>query len=424
MDAFIVPRPRETATVARPPRIGVHALHRPNPPSGWLLLALLLSSCMVVVSSAGLSAALPALRDRFADTPHVGLLVRMAPTMPAAMIALTAFIVGTFVDRIGRRPVLIASLVLFGAAGSVGSLLPSLYLILASRALLGLAVVGLMTSCTALIADYLDGDHRARFMGVQGGTMAFSGVLVLIGGGVLSDINWRAPFLVYLVGWLLLPFVIAVVCEPMESDAPFHDVGRTERRVDGPGAPLITVGILCILVFLTQITFNVLPVQFALHWESVSGASGSESGVYLGGSSLFCGVAAFCYGPFKRRLTYPIITAGCWGVMGAGFVMIGLAESAITMIPAILVAGAGAGMVMPNLMAWLAEVTPSQQRGRALGALMTSVYIGQFSSPLAAQPILGMASSGALYRWTGGGLIIVAAMWIIACISRPRVAAG
>jgi MFS family permease len=395
-------------------------VHRPNPPSGWLLLALLLSSCMVVVSSAGLSAALPALRDRFADTPHVDLLVRMAPTMPAAMIALTAFIVGTFVDRIGRRPVLIASLVLFGAAGSVGSLLPSLYLILASRAVLGLAVVGLMTACTALIADYLDGDHRARFMGVQGGTMACSGVLVLIGGGVLSDISWRAPFLVYLVGWLLLPFVIGVVREPSDQDALLQAGGPSGGASTKAGAPLITVAMLCGLVFVTQITFNVLPVQFALHWESVSGASGSESGIYLGGSSLLCGIAAFSYGPVKRRLTYPLVTAGCWGVMGAGFVMIGLARSAATMVPAVLVAGAGAGMVMPNLMAWLAEITPPRQRGRALGALMTSVYMGQFTSPLAAQPILEVASSGTLYRWTGAGLVVIALAWIFACIASSR----
>ena len=42
-------------------------------------------------------------------------------------------------------------------------------------------------------------------MGYQSAFMAFGGVFFVMGGGFLSDISWRFPFAIYLMGLVLLP---------------------------------------------------------------------------------------------------------------------------------------------------------------------------------------------------------------------------
>jgi MFS family permease len=85
--------------------------------------------------------------------------------------------------------VLLASLVLFGASGSIGGLLGSLPAITVSRAALGLAAGGIGTTATTLIVDYYD-EAQSRILGGQAAS-ASAGV-VLAGGLALLLLGWMA----------------------------------------------------------------------------------------------------------------------------------------------------------------------------------------------------------------------------------------
>ncbi|MEE9592610.1 MAG: MFS transporter, partial [Thermoplasmata archaeon] len=95
---------------------------------------LLAGSSVAVLPVAALAPALPALAVAFQDTPNAELLVRLTLTLPALLIAIGAPIAGLLLDRWGRRPVIILSLIGFGLAGTSGFFLNSLEAILVSRA--------------------------------------------------------------------------------------------------------------------------------------------------------------------------------------------------------------------------------------------------------------------------------------------------
>ncbi|MFQ5947077.1 MAG: MFS transporter, partial [Anaerolineae bacterium] len=162
---------------------------------------------------AALAPALPALALAFQDTPNAELFVRLTLTMPALLIAIGAPIAGLLLDRWGRRPVIVLSLIVFGLAGTSGFLLNSLVAILVSRAAVGLAAAGLISGFTTLVADYFTGRRLNQFMGYQGaaiGAGAMAGVLV---GGFLADVGWQFPFLTHLYALLVLPPVVLAVHE-------------------------------------------------------------------------------------------------------------------------------------------------------------------------------------------------------------------
>jgi hypothetical protein len=47
-------------------------------------------------------------------------------------------------------------------------------------------------------------------------------------------------------------------------------------------------------------------------------------------------------------------------------------------------------------------------RGRALGGLSTSMFLGQFLSPIVTQPITKSVGLGGVYAVMGGALIVIA----------------
>src|SRR5262245_37037596 len=217
--------------------------------------ALLLVACLTVRSAATIAPALPRMAEAFSAAPNAELPSKLGLTAPAVAIALFAPCAGAFVDRFGRVGIRRASLVLYGLAGAAGYVLDDLHAILASRAALGIAVAGTMTSVTALAGDYYLGEARTRYAGLQSLAMSLGAVVCVAAGGLLADVGWRLPFLVYLTGWAVLVPVLLFVAEPRRAIvAPL---------ADGYGAafPLGPVAAAYGITFFAVAMFYMIPVQ-------------------------------------------------------------------------------------------------------------------------------------------------------------------
>ena len=165
----------------------------------WKLkLTLLLVSSLTIMSVITISPALPQMVIAFSDVTNAEFLVKLVLTLPALMIAIFAPITGRLIDRHGRLRILWLSLVLYAISGTAGYFLNNLYHILISRALLGISVGMSMTIVITLIADYFDGKERQKFVGLQIAFMSMGGILFIGLGGILADLSWRYPFLIYL----------------------------------------------------------------------------------------------------------------------------------------------------------------------------------------------------------------------------------
>src|SRR5690606_19046991 len=125
----------------------------------------LLASSMSVMAAAIIAPSLPGMGRHFAG--HSDVLIKLILTMPALWIALSGAPLGYLGDRFGRKRLLLAALLLYGVAGFSGYWVDSLAALLAGRAVLGVAVAGIIGMSTTLIGDYFDGEERSRFLGVQ-----------------------------------------------------------------------------------------------------------------------------------------------------------------------------------------------------------------------------------------------------------------
>jgi MFS family permease len=289
------------------------------PVSTNLKAVLLLASSLTVMSGATIAAALPLIETHFASQPNAGLYARLLLTVPALLIAVGSPFAGVFVDRFGRKKLLLASLVLYGLAGTSGAFADDLFVLLVGRVLLGIAVAGIMTTSSALVADYFGGKERQQFLGTQAAAMSLGGVLFITLGGWLATFSWREPFYVYLAALAVVPFAYSLVREPVLAKAAAPAPG-----VKLPGALTGTVLRLYLVIFTGMVMFYLVPVQIPFLLRGLD-ASPALTGLAIAAATLSGAVASFNFTRIRGRWSTAPIYGVAFLCTGAGFLVIAFA---------------------------------------------------------------------------------------------------
>jgi MFS family permease len=368
-------------------------------------ITLLLVSTLTVMSGATIAPSLPAMREHFADVPNADYLVRLALTLPALFIALGAPMVGVTIDRLGRRPLLLIALILYGVAGSSGLVLNSLNLILVGRVLLGISVAGIMTTATTLIADYYTGNARAQFLGLQAGFMGLGGVIFLSVGGFLADLNWRFPFAIYLFSLILFGFALIFLPEP-DRQTPVKTLD-SKILTTPQSLPIKLVLLTYGLGLITQIVFYLIPVQLPFYLQQLFKANATQSGLAIAVATLMSAIVSLSYRQIKAKLSFITIYGIAFLNLGIGYLLIGLGNIYPIVLLGLAIAGTGLGLIIPNMNLCLTAITPDAMRGTVLSGVTTSIFLGQFLSPLVSQPLSKIVGLGATYGMAGGLMLVL-----------------
>jgi len=350
---------------------------------------LLLGSTLTVMAGAIISPALPEISRAFDHLADPELMSKLILTLPALFIALLAPVAGYFVDWSGRKKVLLFSLLLYALAGTTGAYLSNIYLILIGRAMLGIAVGALMTSIITLIGDYYEGKQRSTFMGYQAAFASTGGLVFISTGGLLADIHWRYPFLIYSLSLVILVMAIISVYEPRR----IKPVGGVKllsmellRKI--PSQVLWVYAI----AFFSFAVFYMIPVQLPFMLSALEGVSNTQVGFAIAFMNVTAIVMAFSYSRIKRHIDFPYIMAMVYILVACGYTIISFSDSYWMMVAGILTGGLGFGMQMANINLWLVNLAPAEVRGTLVGYLNTCIFMGMFLSPVLLQPLVALTT--------------------------------
>lgn len=355
-------------------------MNRPTFPAASFrhAMILLLGSCLPVMATVLIAPVLPQIMQHFSGTPNANALVPLALTVPALIIGLSAPLVGIFIDRVGRKKLLIAGMVLYSVFGTAPLYLDSLGTIIASRAAVGFTEAIIMTACTSLIADYFSSPDRERYLAQQTMWASVSATLFFAIGGALGESGWRTPFWMYFAAMLLVPAMAVMLWEPKVDNAPRQvDASPADRRA----FPLKPVLGICAITFGSALAFYTLPVHIGFVMNAIGISSPAMIGVVTAAGSVATVIGAVS----SRRLSL-LGVAACLAIafatLGAGFVVAGTAASLMVVVIGSVVHGFGAGLALPTLLTWLMRQLNFEERGRGSGAFTASFFSGQFICPL------------------------------------------
>jgi MFS family permease len=367
-------------------------------------LVLLLSSCLAVLGAVLLAPVLPRIEDAFAGTPGVKTLTPIVLTAPALVIGLTAVVAGRIVDRLGRRRLLIAALVVYAFVGTAPLWLDSLPLIVASRVLVGLTEAAIMTCCTTLLADYFHGRQREKYLGLQVVFTTVAATVFFAVGGALGSHSWRTPFWLYAVSLPLAALAYRYLWQP----PPRRDVAL-------PPLPWRTLRAPAGVTLLGGLVFYVLIVELSFKLDDIGVESTATIGAVSAVASLGTAAGAFAFGrlaPHGPRRLVPLAFA----LSGVGLLGLAFSAGVPAVVCAAVLTGIGNGLLLPALLTWALTPLTFEQRGRGTGVWTSALFIGQFACPLA---VLGL--QGALGGLNAALLVLGAvavlggsAVWMVA----------
>ncbi|AYC32329.1 MFS transporter [Pseudomonas cavernae] len=348
-------------------------------------LLLLLGSCLPVLGAVLLAPVLPRMQEHFADTAGAAVLVPIALTLPALVIALVAPFAGMIADRLGRKPLLLGAMLLYSLCGLLPLWLDSLHAIVISRAGIGLAEAAIMTGCTTLMGDYYNGARRERLFALQMVATSLSAAVFMAVGGLLGENGWRTPFVLYAVGLLFLPLMAKLLWEPHGDSAPRAVTPESNAFPWRGLAPLY------LLTVLAGVSLFVVPVQAGYLLNLLHVDAPQQIGMTMGANQL--GVLAGALGfrllsgmPAHRQMIVAFVLAGLGGLLMA------LAGSHALVVIAVLINGLGIGLMLPTLITWIMAQVDFPQRGRAAGGFTAAIFAGEFVSPLVVLAITGGAN--------------------------------
>ena len=321
------------------------------------------------------------------------------------MIAIFSPITGRLIDRYGRLRILWFSLVLYAISGSAGYYLNNIYHILVSRAVLGLSVGMSMTIVITLIADYFEGMERQKFVGLQIAFMSMGGILFIGLGGILADIGWRYPFLIYLFSLLVLPLAVMFLDEPK--------VGEKRNQSDQPVKAPQIIWMLFFNTMFMWIVFFLIPVQIPFYLKAIGVERNALIGAAIASSTLFSAVSSLSYSKIKSRFSFLSIFSIGYLFMAAGFVCISLSHTYVLVVIAMMLSGLGMGMMIPNTNMWVMKIVPPQIRGKEIGKLTTFWFLGQFLSPIIIFPVLNILSLSSTFMLAAGILLLMSIGFLV-----------
>jgi EmrB/QacA subfamily drug resistance transporter len=205
------------------------------PPSArWALaslsLSMLLSSLGTSIANVGLPALAQAFNASFEQVQWVVI---------AYLLAITTLVVsvGRLGDIMGRRRLLLAGIFLFTAASVLCGMAPTLWLLIAARAVQGLGAAIMMALTMAFVGETVPKAKTGSAMGLLG-TMSAVGTALgpSLGGVLIAWLGWQAIFLIN-VPLGILALVLAWRHLPIDRRAARAD----GARFDSLGTLLLAV---------------------------------------------------------------------------------------------------------------------------------------------------------------------------------------
>lgn len=330
----------------------------------------------------------PDIIDGFGVSEGLAGVVLSAFTLPGIVLAP---VIGLLADRFGRREVLAPCLALFAIAGAAAGLAPTFWTLVGARLLQGIGSAGLVNLAVVLIGDHWEGTERAATMGRNSAVLTVGVALWPPIGGALAEIGgFRAPFALYPIAVITAWAVLRYLPRTEPSEVRIADQFRLALpHLQKPGAvALFATGTVMFMVI-----FGVLLTVMPLYLQRSFGLSSGWRGVLLGLPAVSATVVALNLGRITRRRGHRGVVRLAAFVYVVALVAVTAGSALTVIVPALLVFGAGEGLLLPTLQDRAAGFAPTRSRGTVVATFVSSARAGQTVGPLGASALYDEAGA-------------------------------
>lgn len=347
------------------------------------LVSLSLSMLLAALGTSIANVGLPSLTQAFNASFHATQWVVLA-----YLLAITAVIVsaGRLGDRLGRRRLLLAGLLLFAVACGLCGMAPALEWLIAARVLQGLGAAVMMAMALGMVGDTVTKQRTGRVMGLLG-TMSAVGTAMgpSVGGVLLSVWGWRS---IFLVGVPLGLVAVALAYRYLPVDR--------QREPSSPGSTFwsslqdasLRAGLVmsALVAAVIMATFVVGP----FYLSRGLGLAPEWMGLAMAVGPCIAAVTGVPAGRLTDRLGSRRMTLAGLGVLACGALLLSFTSGLFMYLGALVILTTGYSLFQAANNTAVMKDVQSANRGTVSGLLNLSRNLGL---------IVGTSALGAVFAW-------------------------
>jgi multidrug resistance protein len=309
---------------------------------------------------------------------------------------------GRVSDRVGRKPILILSLVGTAVGTLLTGLAGSLPLLFAGRIVDGVSGASVSVAHAA-VADVAPPRERARLFGLLGAAFGVGFVAGPVIGALAAFVDPRAPFFAAaaiaginaLIAVRRLPETnrrrAGMLASPpwisqtgLEDEVVvLDDDDETEEAAEGADAAVRRVPRLLVVAFVSLVAFSAFEVTFPLFGHARLGFKlTSTAGLFAAIGLLLAAVQSSLVHPAVRRFGEAGTLRIGLAVNAVGLLLLAAVHSWWLLVPALVALVVGQGLAMPALTAAFAGSAGANRTGGVLGVQQSANGLARVVGPL------------------------------------------
>lgn len=324
---------------------------------------------------------------------------------------------GNISDRVGRKPILIISLLGFAFSNFVYAFAYDVVVMIAARVMEGAVSAGFFPAANAFVSDVTTPENRGTAMGyLSMGNMVGFVVGPALGGFLAQFLGIRMPFILAgiatLITMVLLYFLVQEpVRKTIKESLPKVPIREVISRARGQ------YGALGVAMFANMFAMGILEVAFMLDAVINLNVQPYEIGIFFGviGVTMMIGNVGFGKLSDMRGRKWLIVIGAMIGAGSMGMFI--FAQNSIDLMIAGIVLSIGMSMRGPAIQALIADITDPSAYGTMMGvfgAVSNSAYA---VSPLIGGQIFDDTGSAALSLLIGAGVSVAGG--VVAAVLLP-----
>ena len=378
----------------------------------WALLGIWSVAALTSLPGLAVSPILEKLATVFPKATDLDL--QLLTTLPSLLIIPFILFAGYISDRVGYIKLLYIGLWLFLLSGALYFVSGTIGQLIAVSGMLGVGAGIIIPFSTSLVSMFFSGKERTKQYGYVSAITNITLVIATAVAGWLADVQWRLPFLVY-----LLPIVsIVLVPAIRRAEKSIGQHGGQGDTVVQSGGRIEYVPLVKYMLYYLFITYLVMAVSINLPF--LLGKYGYDSGVVGVVTSVFF-LAMMLPGFFINRLVDMFgrnILIWSLLLIALGLIDIFYNHSLLFVMIGCVATGFGYGMAQPYVYDRTAELASPQRVTYALALLMSMNYVAIVIAPFVVdwvQDLLGV--KGERFPFAFNALLGFAALIVLSLMN-------
>jgi len=320
-------------------------------------------------------------------------------------------ILGRISDKVGRKPVIVFSLIGTAVGSFVTGAAGALWVLFLGRILDGASGASVAVAQGA-VADIAPPEQRARLMGMLGAAFGVGFVVGPALGGLAALGGPHVPF--YLAGSIAAINAVAAMIRLPETKPDTSHITEKNQRGSALSPALKRFAL---VGFLSMLGFAGFEATFSIWGQKQFGfTEGSASIVFVFVGVTLVAVQGGLIGPLTEKLGSRKLLRVGLSLVAVGLLLLGITTTWPMLFVALFLLSLGQGVSGPSGGALVAELAPVERRGEAIGYQQSTAAFGRVAGPVMA---------GALFDHVGisspflvSGILIVFAVGSVWSITR------